>query len=126
MREICRVYIGETGYEANPIPRPQVHEDMNQPFQMVQCTPTIPHTPYVSIQSAVFEDSDVRTLNTTMVEGPSASSCTPSLRTDVCVLPEYQAASRYDTSFILSANLCSSGIHNKNSILHKNQVIKNT
>ena len=37
---------------------------MNQPFQMVQCTPTIPHTPYISTKSATFADSDVRSLNT--------------------------------------------------------------
>ena len=54
----------------------------------VQCTPTIPHTPYISIKSAIFVGSDVRSLNTTMVEEPPASSSTPSLRTSV--LPEYQ------------------------------------
>ena len=76
--------IGETGYEGKPRPRPLQHEDVNQPFQTVQCTPTIPHTPYISTKSAIFPDSDVRNLNTTMFEGPPASSSTPSLPTSVC------------------------------------------
>ena len=36
------------------------------------------------IKSAIFADSDVRSLNTTMVEGPPDSSSTPSLRASVC------------------------------------------
>ena len=36
------------------------------------------------IKSAIFADSDVRSLNTTMVEGPPDSSSTLSLRASVC------------------------------------------
>ena len=33
MREISRVYIGETGSEGKPTPQPLEHEVMNQSFQ---------------------------------------------------------------------------------------------
>ena len=36
------------GNEGKPRPLPLPHEDMNQPFQTVQFTPTIPHTLYIS------------------------------------------------------------------------------
>ena len=45
---LSRVYIGETGNEGKPRPQPLQREEMNQSFQTVQCTFTIPHTPYIS------------------------------------------------------------------------------
>ena len=85
MREIKQsMYIGETGNKGKPRPQPLQHEDMNQAFQTVQCTPTIPDTPYISIESALFAGSDDRSLNTNTVERPPASSSTPSLRMSVC------------------------------------------
>ena len=49
MREIKQsIYMGETENEDKPRPQPLQHEDINQPFQTVQCTPTITHTPYIS------------------------------------------------------------------------------
>ena len=48
MREINQsIHIGETGNEGKPRPQPLQHEDMNQPFQTVYCTPTKPHTPHI-------------------------------------------------------------------------------
>ena len=115
MREIkqsIHTYIRETGNEGKPRPQPLQHEDMNQPFQTVQCTPTIPHAPYFPVKSAKFADSDVRRLNTTMVEGPPASSSTPSSRASVCCpSTRYQTAGRHDTLSILSATLCSTSIY---------------
>ena len=59
MREIKQsTYIGESGNEDKPKPQPLQHEDMNQPFQTVQIAPTIPHTPFISIKTAIFADSD--------------------------------------------------------------------
>ena len=51
MREISRAYIEETGNEGKPGPQPLQHEDMNQPFQTVQCTPSIPHPLCISFSA---------------------------------------------------------------------------
>ena len=74
------------------------------------------------IKSATFVDSDVHSLNTTMAEGPPTSSSTRSLRTSVCY-PSIRLLTYIVV--ILSANLCSSSIYNKNSILDLNKVITN-
>ena len=52
---------------------------MNRNTNNVELTNTMYH-----IKSSVFTNSDVRSLNTTMVEGPPASSSTPSIRASVC------------------------------------------
>ena len=118
MKQNIYVYIGETGNEGKPRPQPLQHEDMNQPFQTVECTPTIPHTPYIFIKSAIFGDGDVRSLNTTMVELLPASSSTPSLRMSVCYPGIRLLADMIRRPYW--ARICAAvvRIYNKNSILH--------
>ena len=61
MREINQsIHIGETGNEGKPRPQPLQHEDMNQLFQTIQRTPTIPHTPHISFS---VKDPSSRCLN---------------------------------------------------------------
>ena len=70
------------------------------------------------VKSAKFTDSGVRSLNTTMVEGPPTSLSTPALRTYLC----YPSIRSYASS-ISSANLYVSGIYTKNSILFKTHAV---
>ena len=42
------VHVGETENEGKPRPQPLQREDMKQPLQTVQCTPTITHAPHIS------------------------------------------------------------------------------
>ena len=113
---LSTVYVRETGNEGKPRPQPLQHEEMNHPFQTVQWTPTIPHAPYISTKSAIF--TYLRAVNSQFEHdhGRRASRLIEhTLVTDVCVLPEYQTAGKYDTSSILSANLCNSSIYTRNT-----------